>query len=188
MLTAIWPRAFFSVHANKRTDEYGGDFAGRSRFLIETFNAVRAIWPEHLPLTARFGVLEFDDRDEETLDEAIELTRIWRDGGLDLLNVSMGFSTTEATIPWGQGMLVPIAEKVRTQAEIPVATSWCIDNPIKAEAAVSDQQVDLVMVGRAQLADPHWVYAVAKQVNLENPEQFLPDPYGWWLSRYSYME
>ncbi len=181
-------QSFFSVHANKRTDEYGGDFAGRSRFLVETFNAVRAVWPENLPLTARFGVLEFDGRDDETLDEAIALTRIWKDAGLDLLNVSMGFSTTEATIPWGQGMLVPIAEKVRTQAEIPVATSWCIDNPQKAEAAVAGHQADLIMVGRAQLANPHWVYSIARQLEMAEPEQYLPSPYGWWLERYTYME
>ena len=48
-------QSFFSKHSNKRTDQYGGDFAGRSRFLLETLDAVRAVWPANLPLTARFG-------------------------------------------------------------------------------------------------------------------------------------
>lgn len=56
-------QSFFSRHSNHRQDAYGGDFAGRSRFLIETLAAVRAVWPERLPLTARFGVIEFDGRD-----------------------------------------------------------------------------------------------------------------------------
>jgi len=92
-------QSFFSVHANTRTDEYGGDATGRGRFMLETLAAVREVWPENLPLTARFGVIEYDGRDEETLSEAIDLTRKMRDGGLDLLNVSMGFSTKDAKIP-----------------------------------------------------------------------------------------
>ena len=66
-------QSFFSAHANRRTDAYGGDFAGRSRFLLETLAAVRREWPERLPLTARFGVIEYDGRDEETLLESIVL-------------------------------------------------------------------------------------------------------------------
>ena len=61
--------------SNQRTDEYGGSLENRSRFLVETLRAVRAVWPAHLPLTARFGVLEFDGRDEETLAESIELAK-----------------------------------------------------------------------------------------------------------------
>ncbi|MGQ3466480.1 oxidoreductase, partial [Xanthomonas campestris] len=62
-------QSFFSVHANQRQDAYGGSAENRARFLLETLQAVRAVWPEHLPLTARFGVIEFDGRDEETLQE-----------------------------------------------------------------------------------------------------------------------
>ena len=64
---------FFSAHANRRTDAYGGDFAGRRRFLLETLAAVRREWPDNLPLTARFGVVQYDGRDEETLLESIVL-------------------------------------------------------------------------------------------------------------------
>ncbi len=101
-------QSFFSVHANQRSDQYGGDFAGRSRFLLETLAAVREVWPENLPLTARFGVIEFDGRDEQTLSESIELTRLMKQGGLDMLNVSVGFSIAETEIPWGPGFLAPI--------------------------------------------------------------------------------
>lgn len=93
-------QSFFSVHANQRTDEYGGDAHRRGRFLRETVEATRRVWPDRLPFTARFGVIEFDGRDEETLGEAIELTRDFKGLGLDLLNVSMGFSTPNAQVPW----------------------------------------------------------------------------------------
>ena len=117
-------QSFFSVHANQRTDQYGGDLAGRSRFLLETLAAVREVWPENLPLTARFGVIEFDGRDEETLAESIELAIAMRQAGLDLLSVSMGFSTLSARIPWAPALLAPVAGQVRRATGLPVASSW----------------------------------------------------------------
>lgn len=177
-------QSFFSVHANQRTDAYGGSAANRGRFLLETLKAVRQVWPESLPLTARFGVIEFDGRDEETLAEAIGLTRQMRDEGLDLLNVSVGFSTPDAQIPWGPAFLGPIAERVRREAGLPVASSWGIDTPELAEHAVSSGQMDLVMVGRAQLANPHWPYHTAMKLQQDRPAWVLPAPYAHWLERY----
>jgi hypothetical protein len=56
------------------------------------------------------GVVEFDGRDEETLAEAIELVRRFKVAGLDMVDVSFGFSTYENQIPWGPALLVPFAE------------------------------------------------------------------------------
>ncbi len=178
-------QSFFSVHSNTRTDEYGGDFAGRSRFLIETFDAVNAVWPKNLPITARFGVIEYDGRDEETLAESIELTRILREKGLDMLNVSVGFSTWEAQIPWGAGFLAPVSRRVRAEAGLPVASSWGVASADVAERCISEQDMDLVMIGRAMLANPHYPYALAKELGEDNPSWVLPAPYAHWLERYS---
>lgn len=178
-------QSFFSVHANQRTDQYGGDYAGRSRFLLETLAAVREVWPEHLPLTTRFGVIEFDGRDEETLAEAIDLSIAFRKAGLDMLSVSMGFSTPEANIPWAPAFLAPIAEQVRNATGLPVASAWGIDLPATAERVIADKQMDLVMIGRAHLANPHWPYLAAKTLGKENPSWVLPAPYAHWLERYN---
>ncbi|WP_455814415.1 NADH:flavin oxidoreductase/NADH oxidase [Pseudomonas graminis] len=177
-------QSFFSVHANQRNDQYGGDFAGRSRFLLETLAAVREVWPENLPLTARFGVIEYDGRDEQTLAESIELTRLMREGGLDLLNVSVGFSIVETEIPWGSAFLAPVAERVRREAGLPVASSWGVEAPDVAERVIAEQQMDLVMIGRAHLANPHYPYYLAKKLNVERPSWALPAPYAHWLERY----
>ena len=177
-------QSFFSVHSNKRDDQYGGDLAGRSRFLLETLQAVREVWPENLPLTARFGVIEYDGRDEETLSESIHLTQQFKQSGLDMLSVSMGFSTPDANIPWGPALLAPIADRVRREAEIPVASAWGIDEPNTVNQVITDQQMDLVMVGRAHLANPHWPYHAAKTLKIEDPAWVLPAPYAHWLSRY----
>jgi len=177
-------QSFFSVHSNQRDDLYGGSLENRSRFLLETLSAVREVWPEHLPLAARFGVIEYDGRDEETLAESIELAKGFKQRGLDLLNVSVGFSTPTANIPWAPAFLAPIAEQVRREAAIPVASAWGIDTPELAQRVVQDGQLDLVMVGRAHLADPHWPYKAARALGIERASWTLPAPYAHWLERY----
>ena len=177
-------QSFLSPHSNHRDDQYGGDLDGRGRFLLETLAAVRAVWPEHLPLTARMGVIEFDGRDEETLAESIELTRRMRAAGLDMLNVSVNFTVPDVNIPWGPGFLAPIAERVRNEAGLPVASSWNIGDPQVANRAVAEDKMDLVMIGREHLADPHYTFRAAKELGVENPFAILPPQYGWWLERY----
>ncbi|ACX87347.1 NADH:flavin oxidoreductase/NADH oxidase [Pectobacterium parmentieri] len=177
-------QSFFSVHSNKRNDQYGGSFDNRSRFLLETLAAVRDVWPQHLPLTARFGVIEFDGRDEETLQESIELTRRFKAAGLDMLSVSIGFSTPEATIPWAPAFMGPIAQQVREQADLPVSSAWGFGTPELAEQAVASGQLDLVMVGKAHLANPHWSYLAARELGIDRASWTLPTPYAHWLERY----
>lgn len=178
-------QSFFSRYSNHRTDAYGGDLAGRSRFLLETLAEVRAVWPERLPLTARFGVIEFDGRDEETLAESIALVKQFQRDGLDFLNVSMGFSTIEAKIPWKPGLMLPFCERVRRETGIPVASSWGIDDPQMAERAVASEQLDVVMVGRAHLVNPHWPYMAAQALKVDKAAWVLPPPYAYWVERYS---
>ncbi|MBN3067032.1 NADH:flavin oxidoreductase/NADH oxidase [Pectobacterium brasiliense] len=177
-------QSFFSVHSNKRNDQYGGSFDNRSRFLLETLAAVRDVWPQHLPLTARFGVIEFDGRDEETLQESIELTRRFKEAGLDMLSVSIGFSTPKANIPWAPAFMGPIAQQVREQADLPVSSAWGFGTPELAEQTVASGQLDLVMVGKAHLANPHWSYQAARELGIDRASWTLPTPYAHWLERY----
>lgn len=177
-------QSFLAVHANQRDDAYGGNPEKRGRFLRECLAAVRKVWPESRPLTARLGVIEYDGRDEETLSEAITLVRHLRAEGLDLLNVSMGFSTPEANIPRTPALLAPVSQRVRREAELPVASSWGIDSPELAERMVAEEMMDLVMVGRAHLANPHWPYATALALGLTGAPWLLPPSYAHWLARY----
>ncbi|MEG2046905.1 MAG: NADH:flavin oxidoreductase/NADH oxidase [Comamonas sp.] len=178
-------QSFFSAHSNQRTDAYGGSFDNRARFLLETVAAVRQVWPEHLPLTARFGVIEYDGRDEQTLEESIAVTKQMRERGLDLLNVSVNFVIPDVKIPWGTpAFLAPIAQRVSREAGIPVASSWGMDDPQTAERIVADGQVELVMIGRAHLANPHYTYQLAQTLGVDRPDWTLPAPYAHWLERY----
>ncbi|WP_426074791.1 NADH:flavin oxidoreductase/NADH oxidase [Janthinobacterium sp. DSP2-3-3] len=177
-------QSFFSAHSNQRADIYGGSLENRSRFLLETLKAVRAVWPEHLPLTIRFGVLEFDGRDEQTLLESIGLVRQFKDAGMDMLSVSMGFTIPDVAIPWGPAFMGPIAERVRREAGVPVSSAWGFGTPAIAERVVKEEQLDVVMVGKAHLANPHWAYFAAKELGVERASWTLPAPYAHWLERY----
>ncbi len=178
-------QSFLSPHSNQRTDRYGGSFENRSRFMLETLAAVRSVWPERLPLTARMGVIEYDGNDEQTVQESIELTRQMRAGGLDLLSTTVNFVIPQTNIPWSTpAFLAPIAQRIRQETGIAVASSWGIDDPVIAQRAVDEKQMDLVMIGRAHLANPHYTYAMAQALGHAMPTELLPIQYGHWLARY----
>lgn len=177
-------QTFFSEHANQRDDLYGGSPENRARFLLETLKAVREVWPEHLPLTVRFGVIEYDGRDEQTMLESIELVRRFKAAGMDMVSVSVGFTVPDTAIPWGPAFMGPVAERVRREAGVPVSSAWGFGTPAIAEQVVRDEQLDLVMVGRAHLANPHWAYFAAKELGVDRAAWTLPAPYAHWLERY----
>lgn len=178
-------QSFFSSHTNKRTDEYGVDAKGRSRFLLEILKAVREVWPDHLPLTARFGVLEFDGNDEQTVIETIELVKEFKIIGLDLLNVSLGFTIAETNIPWGPAFMAPIAERIRNETGLPVASAWGFGEPDLAKNAIQNEELDIVMIGKAHLANPHWTFYAALKLGMDKPSWVLPVSYAYWLEKYN---
>jgi 2,4-dienoyl-CoA reductase-like NADH-dependent reductase (Old Yellow Enzyme family) len=145
---------FFSPISNQRTDRYGGNAENRARYLLETFGAVRKIWPEDRPLTIRLGVVEFDGDDTIMLADSIDLLRKMKQEGLDFVDVSVGFNTPKAKIPWGPNFLSDIAQTVRRQTGLPGTASWYISDPKEADALIREDKIDLATLGRPLLADP----------------------------------
>lgn len=178
-------QSFLSPHSNKRADRYGGSFTNRARFMLETIDAVKKVWPEHLPLTVRLGVIEFDGNDEQTLNESIQLISEMKVKGVDLVNVSINFVIPEADIPWHRpGFMAPIAARVRQATQLPVASSWSLDDAITADEVIAKGQMDLVMIGRAHLANPFYSFELATQLGLADASSVLPTQYAHWLARY----
>ncbi len=174
---------FYSPLANQRTDQYGGSFENRIRFLLETFAAVREVWPERLPLTARLSVTDWIDGGV-TVEESIELVRRLKAAGLDLLDVSHDFITPDVSkVPWGPGFMIPIAGRIRQEAGIPTAVGWFITDPEQAEAAISDEQADLVLLAREMLRDPYWPYHAALKLGDPQADTMLPIQYARAVKR-----
>lgn len=174
-------QSFFSPIANKRMDEYGGSFENRARFLCETLTAVRSVWPEKYPLTVRLGVSDFSS-DSQPLEESIELVKAFKQRGLDLIDVSLGFNSPDVSkVPWGPAFMAPIAQRIKQEASIPAAVGWLINQPQQAEDIVAGGQADLVMLAHKELDDPHFPYHAAKALGVTNPQGVLPPQYAHWL-------
>ena len=168
---------FYSPLSNRRTDSYGGSFENRIRFLLETFTAVRKVWPERFPLTARLSVTDWIEGGV-TIEESIELVCRLKAVGLDLLDVSQGFITPDIShVPWGPGFMIPAASRIRRESGVPTAVGWMITDPQQAEEAVRDQHTDLVMLAREMLRDPYWPYHAAQKLGVEKAPEILPIQY-----------
>jgi len=77
--------------------------------------------------------------------------------------------------------MVPFAERIRREAEIPTAASWFIADPAQADAIIRDGRADLVMLAHAMLDDPNWPFHAAKALNIPNAKWTLPAPYAHWI-------
>jgi len=167
---------FYSPLSNKRTDQYGGSFANRVRFLLETFAAVRNVWPERLPLTARLSVIDWLEGGV-TLDESIELIRQLKAAGLDMIDVSHGMVVPSEKIPWAPGMMIDSAGRIRREVNIATTASWMITEPKQAEDALQAGHLDVVMLARELLRDPYWPYHAAKELGAKDFNRILPVQY-----------
>jgi 2,4-dienoyl-CoA reductase-like NADH-dependent reductase (Old Yellow Enzyme family) len=178
-------QSFLSRHANTRTDQYGGSLENRARFLMETLAATRGVWPEHLPLTWRLGVAEFDDGAERSFAESLDVLRWAKAAGLDLVDVGLAGSTPGEQPPWGSNFMVPYAQRVRSETGLAVATSWMITDPKVADGFVGAGTLDLVLFARTLLSNPHWAFHAARELRIEDPESVLPTPYAYWLQNWN---
>ena len=157
--------SFLSPVSNHRTDGYGGSFEGRTRFALEVTRAVRAVWPEDLPLLFRVSATDWlDDRESWTADETVLLARELKKAGVDLLDVSTGGNVKEAAIPVGPGYQVPFAARIRAESGLATSAVGLITEPVQAEKIIADGQADVVLLGRELLRNPYWPQQAAREL------------------------
>jgi 2,4-dienoyl-CoA reductase-like NADH-dependent reductase (Old Yellow Enzyme family) len=172
---------FLSPHTNHRTDTYGGSFENRARFALRVVDAVRAVWPDHLPLFVRVSATDWltenpeDPREGWTVDETVRLARELKDHGVDLLNVSSGGLVPDAKIAVGPGYQVPFAARIRAEAGIPVAAVGMITEPDQAAKILANAEADAILMGRELLRHPTWPLNAAKALggDVRIPPQYL---------------
>jgi 2,4-dienoyl-CoA reductase-like NADH-dependent reductase (Old Yellow Enzyme family) len=177
--------SFFSPLANKRTDEYGGSVRNRVRYHLEAIDAVRAVWPERFPLTMRLGSDDLHP-DGVQFDDAIVAVGLMKDHGLDLADLSLGFNTDDmACKPFNEmSFMIERAARLRREVGIPVATSWNLGLPQVADRVIREDLIDLVMLGRPALSNPHWPVWAARELAHPDPFSLVPEDWGWWLSNF----
>jgi 2,4-dienoyl-CoA reductase-like NADH-dependent reductase (Old Yellow Enzyme family) len=163
--------SFLSPISNHRTDSYGGDLAGRSRFLFEILEAVRGEWPDELPLFVRLSSVDWMEGGIQLADTVALARRLKATGKVDLIDCSSGGAAAVGPkIPsLHPGYQVPFAEAVKHQAGIASGAVGLITQPEHAAEIVANDWADLVFMGRALLADPAWPLRAAKRLGAPVP-------------------
>lgn len=166
---------FLSPLSNHRTDNYGGSFENRIRFLLETVQAVRKVWPDSKPLFVRLSCTDWAEGGW-TIDDSIQLTKRLKSEGVDVIDCSSGGLVPPplANIPIGPSYQVPFAQAIRAQAQIPTAAVGMITEAKQAQAIIAEGQADLIFTARQALRDPYFPVHAARELGQANAVQFPP--------------
>ena len=154
---------FLSPLSNTRTDEYGGSLGNRARFPLEIVRAVRAGFPEHLPVWVRISAVDWVEGGL-TIEDSVAFATMLKQEGVDLIDVSSGGNDPRQKIALGPGYQVPFAERIRREAGIEVGAVGMITEAAQAEAILAEGKADVVLLAREFLRDPYWPIHAAEQL------------------------
>lgn len=158
---------FLSPLSNQRNDAYGGSFDNRIRLTLDVVAAVRAVWPERLPLFLRISATDWVDSGGWDVEQSIELARRVKPLGVDLIDVSSGGNVAKVKIPVGPGYQLPFSTRIRHEADIATAAVGMITEARQAQAIIESGDADLVLLARELLRDPYWPMRAAKILGAE---------------------
>jgi 2,4-dienoyl-CoA reductase-like NADH-dependent reductase (Old Yellow Enzyme family) len=175
---------FMSPVANRRDDRYGGNRDARFRFAYEVAQAVRAEWPEELPLSWRISL---GDEDLGS-DDMVAFARGLASRGVDLVDCSSagGISSYPATgkhVPRGIAYRPEVGARMRDEARIGVMAVGLIIDPQQAEGFLAGGQADLVAIGREALFNPNWAVHAEIALGANRDYESWPKQYRWWLAK-----
>ena len=165
---------FLSPLSNRRSDEYGGSLDNRCRLPVRVAAAVREAWPSKWPVFVRISATDWAEGGWD-LAQSIELARMLKDAGVDLIDCSSGGNVPRAKIPVGPGYQVPFAEAIRREAGVATGAVGMITEAAQAERIVASGQADCVLLARAFLRDPYWAIHAAQELGAETdwPVQYV---------------
>ena len=164
---------FLSPLSNLRTDEYGGSFENRIRFTLEVLEAVQYEWPANLPLFVRISATDWAEGGWN-IEESVQLSKILKEKGVDLIDVSSGGLVSHQKITLGPGYQVPFAERIKKETGILTGAVGFITEAAQAEAIVATGKADLVLFARESLRNPSLALDFAKELgaDISWPKQY----------------
>ncbi len=169
--------SFLSPLSNRRTDELGGSLANRMRWPLEVFEAVRAAWPKHKPVSVRVSATDWLDDRGWTIEDTLALARELKARGCDLIDVSSAGNSPESKPVYGRMYQVPFAERIRQEVGIPVMAVGGIQGFDHANTILAAGRADLCAMARPHLVDPYIALHAAVEYGVDVPgwpRQYLP--------------
>jgi anthraniloyl-CoA monooxygenase len=168
--------SFISPLTNTRTDAYGGSLANRLRFPLEVFEALRAAWPSHKPMSVRISATDWAEGGI-TGDDAVLVARAFAEAGVDLIDVSTGQTVRDAQPVYGRMFQTPFSEQVRNEARVATMCVGNITTSDQINTILAAGRADLVALGRPHLVDPSFTLKAAAWYGASDiacPPQYLP--------------
>lgn len=165
---------FLSPLSNHRTDNYGGSFENRIRFVREIVSDVRKVWPERLPLFVRISATDWADGGWD-IEQSVELARVIGPMGVDLMDCSSGGLVAGVRIPIKPMYQTEFAERIRKETSVATGTVGLITTAKDADDIISGGKADIVLLAREMLRDPYFPLHAAKElgVDVKWPDQYL---------------
>jgi anthraniloyl-CoA monooxygenase len=165
--------SFLSPLTNVRADDYGGPLANRARFPLEVLDAVRAAWPAAKPVSVRISATDWAEGGM-TPEEAVEVARLLKAHGCDIVDVSAGQTVADQKPVYGRLFQTPFSDRIRHEAGIPTMTVGNIASWADVNSIIAAGRADLCVLARAHLYDPYWTRHAAYEQGWELP---WPDQY-----------
>jgi anthraniloyl-CoA monooxygenase len=153
--------SFISPLTNRRNDRWGGSLEGRMRLPLALLGAVRAAWPEDKPIAARISAVDWVEGGT-TIEDAVEIARMLKQAGLDILDVSTGIVVDHGRPPKDGLSQTPFSERIRREAGIPTMTVGNVQSSSDMNAIIADGRADICMMGRGYLYDPYFARHAAR--------------------------
>jgi anthraniloyl-CoA monooxygenase len=167
--------AFICPLTNQREDEYGGSLENRCRYPLEVFRAMRAVWPPDKPMSVRISAHDWAPGGN-TPDDAIVIAQRFKEAGADLIDVSSGQTTRDATPVYGRMYQTPFADRIRNEVGIATMAVGAIFEPDHVNSIIAAGRADLCALARPHLADPYWTLHAAARLGFPDmpwPKQYL---------------
>jgi anthraniloyl-CoA monooxygenase len=167
---------FISPLTNQRRDEYGGPIESRLRYPLEVFEAVRAAWPAHKPISIRISGTDWKEGGLSGADR-LALGRTFKERGADAIDVSGGSTVPDQRPVYGRMFQVPFSEEIRLGTGIPTMTVGNVQDADQANTILAAGRADLVVMARPHLVDPYLTLRAAARYGYEGhpwPSQYLP--------------
>jgi anthraniloyl-CoA monooxygenase len=165
--------SFISPVTNQRTDCYGGSLAGRLRYPLDVFAAMRAAWPAEKPMTVRISATDWCPGGITGAD-AVEIARAFAAAGADAIDVSTGQVTPDEQPAFGRSYQTPFADAIRNQAGIATIAVGVISSYDDVNSIILAGRADLCALGRAHLYDPNWTLHAAAAQGYDGPAAAWP--------------
>ena len=165
---------FISPLSNERTDEYGGSLENRMRFPLEVFDAVRAHWPKHKPISVRISATDWTPGGI-TPEDGLRVAAMFKDHGADIIDVSAGMTSRWANPVYGRMFQTPFSEMIRNDVGIPTIAVGAITTADQINTIIAAGRADLCALARPHLTNPHFTLVASAEYGYE--AQVWPSPY-----------